>query len=574
MCFFASIAISAQKEFVSTGGGEWHLPATWNTVDGGANNLNETPGINDNVTITTNTVTVGVGQTALCNNLTVNGSTNARYIQVKETGKLTINGNFITTRSQDGMRINYTNSPATKDSGTIIINGFTTSDGTTATSRRAYINKRVPSTNWHLISVGGTNSRQNELASSGSNIVVNGTKNIYAVGAYNGNNAAGSKYEYISSSSTYANSVAFAKVGYAVKVTDADVNLNLRPVIVYADASEDISDAGDGFNLVGNPHFSYLHANTAAHATDNLLAVNSGVLEEQTIWLWDAANSQFNSINLGDATALRIHPFQGFFVKAKSGGGTTQSFQYTKVMRSHDKQGDFLRSANNRFEIDLSIVSGDLTRKSSIRYIDNMTTSFDNGYDSSLFGGYASALEVYTGLVDGSSSKKLAIQSLPNEKYADMIIPVGVTAAANSEITFSTEALNLPTGIKVFLEDRLNNIFTRLDEANAKYTATVSETSTDGRFFLHTTESSLSVNDEFLNSVHIYKTDNATLRIVGLSEGNTSVKLYNVLGKQVMNSKFNATGVKELTLPKLSQGVYIVQLETETGKLNKKIVLE
>ena len=41
-----------------------------------------------------------------------------------------------------------------------------------------------------------------------------------------------------------------------------------------------------------------------------------------------------------------------------------------------------------------------------------------------------------------------------------------------------------------------------------------------------------------------------------------------------MNSSFNTTGVKELTLPNVATGVYIVQLETEAGKLNKKIVLE
>ena len=41
-----------------------------------------------------------------------------------------------------------------------------------------------------------------------------------------------------------------------------------------------------------------------------------------------------------------------------------------------------------------------------------------------------------------------------------------------------------------------------------------------------------------------------------------------------MSSTIKANGVNELALPKLTKGVYIVQLETETGTLNKKIVLE
>ena len=134
--------------------------------------------------------------------------------------------------------------------------------------------------------------------------------------------------------------------------------------------------------------------------------------------------------------------------------------------------------------------------------------------------------------------------------------------------------LNIPTGYNVSLEDRANNTFTRLDEEGAKYTTTVTDKSTEGRFYIHTRSKALSVGSELLNSVSIYKSNASTLRIVGLSEGNTNVKLYNLLGKQVMSSNFNTTGVKELSLPKLSKGVYIVQLETETGKLNKKIVLE
>jgi len=32
--------------------------------------------------------------------------------------------------------------------------------------------------------------------------------------------------------------------------------------------------------------------------------------------------------------------------------------------------------------------------------------------------------------------------------------------------------------------------------------------------------------------------------------------------------------VQEIALPKLAKGIYVVQLTTEAGKLNKKIILE
>ena len=53
-----------------------------------------------------------------------------------------------------------------------------------------------------------------------------------------------------------------------------------------------------------------------------------------------------------------------------------------------------------------------------------------------------------------------------------------------------------------------------------------------------------------------------------------TVKLFNILGKQVMQSSFTTKNVQDISLPKLSTGVYIVQLENGTNKINKKIILE
>ena len=41
-----------------------------------------------------------------------------------------------------------------------------------------------------------------------------------------------------------------------------------------------------------------------------------------------------------------------------------------------------------------------------------------------------------------------------------------------------------------------------------------------------------------------------------------------------MLTKISLNGKKEITLPSLAKGVYIVQLTTEAGTINKKIILE
>ena len=127
----------------------------------------------------------------------------------------------------------------------------------------------------------------------------------------------------------------------------------------------------------------------------------------------------------------------------------------------------------------------------------------------------------------------------------------------------------------MFLEDRENNVFTRLDEAGSTYKVTLIAVSNDiGRFYLHVNSSVLNTNDVTLEKINVYTTNNAKLRVVGLPSGSSNLKVFNILGRQVLQSTFTSTGVKEVSLPKLATGVYLVQLETEAGKLNKKIVLE
>jgi len=552
--------------------GDWNEGTTW----GGGS----VPTINDDVIID-HGVTIKPGMSAIAKSLTLNTGGGSKRLNINEGSNLTVNEDITLNRSQDGIFMTYSSSATNKDIGTVIFNGA-------ENDKRIFIKKRLPSNgNWHLISTSGRDSRQNEIArtatsSDNYNIVSHPTKNIFSIASYNGNNNSGSKYEYIPDTGVlYANSISFAKSGYSVMVNNtnntARPDILLRPKLNAANVTEDISAAGDGYNLIGNPFLAYLHANTAADATNNLLTVNSMVLEEQTIWIWNNAKSGgagWETINLGD-NAYRINPVQGFFVKAKSSGGTAQSFSFNKNMRTHTKSGEFLKSTNQRFEIDLSISKGKTATKTSIRYIENTSIGFDNGYDSSLFDGFASGLAIYTNMTEGTSEKKLAIQSLPSSGFENIVVPVGVTAEANSIISFTADIANAPIGYDVILEDRVNNVFTSLSSIGSSYDATVTRKNTDGRFFIHTTPAALSADSEFLNSIRMYNAGNNTLKIVGLQSGNSTLSLYNILGEQVVNTSFEAASINNITLPVLSTGVYVAQLTTASGgTLNKKIILK
>lgn len=327
---------------------------------------------------------------------------------------------------------------------------------------------------------------------------------------------------------------------------------------------------GNAFNLVGNPYPSYLAANTNADGTNNLLSINSGDLTEQTMWLWNQSLGTYETYNQA-SPSFHIAPGQGFFVSS-SGSNT---FNFTEAMQSHQGTDTFRTTdPNTRPEIELGITDGTDSRKADIFYIDGTTTSFDNGFDSSIFGGVANEFAVYTHAVANGTGRNLGIQSLPNSDFENLVIPVGVKASSGDEITISATSLNLPDNINVYLEDKTDNSFTILDSSSNFVTTLTEDLDGIGRFYLHTKTEVLSVDDLDLSNISIYKSDENNIRIVGVQNGNAQVSIYSILGKQVLNTTFEGNGVNDVTLPSLRTGVYIIQLATETGKLNKKVIIE
>ena len=215
-------------------------------------------------------------------------------------------------------------------------------------------------------------------------------------------------------------------------------------------------------------------------------------------------------------------------------------------------------------------------RKTEILYDDSATLTLDRGLDAGTFTGLPSNFDLFSRLIKSYEGVNFMRQALPKLDYETMVIPLGLISETNKEITFTAEVLNLPAGIKVYLEDRLTNTFTRLDEVNSKYEFTTAKALNGiGRFYLHTSQSVLSIDDDkFLSSISIFKTSNFNLRIVGLSQEKASISLINTLGKKVLSKSFISNNSHDISLPKLAAGIYFVNLQTEKGKLTKKIILE
>ena len=364
---------------------------------------------------------------------------------------------------------------------------------------------------------------------------------------------------YNSSSSSSGNFI--GGKGYIIKLVSAG-DISFTGTFRNSDISRTLSTGGNGFNFAGNPFASY---------TDiaSMLTTNSGILDEETIWLWNQATASYDTKVTADA--YKLAPGQAFFIKSD---GESGSLALNKSFQTHHTSDTFQRT-ENRPELYLSLSDGSVYKEAKIYYIDGATTSFDNGYDGTLFNGVSNPLAIYTHLVTDSEGKNYQVQSLPNNDFENIIIPVGINAEAGIPITIDASKNNFPSGINIYLEDKQDNSFTLL-EADSNFSFTP-ENNLDGigRFYLHTTSGVLSADDFATNNnISIYTSSNDNLRIAGVQNGTATVRLYNILGREVFKTSFAGSGINDIKVNAIPIGIYIVKLTTENGVLNRKIIIQ
>lgn len=348
--------------------------------------------------------------------------------------------------------------------------------------------------------------------------------------------------------------------GYSTQLTSGDISFT--GTLNTSNVSIALTQGVNNFNLLGNPSTAFINSGT-------FLTTNTNELVQEEIYLWNQATGSYETKISSEY--FKLAPGQGFFVEANS----TNNVTFTQAMQSHESSDTFLKTLKP--EIKLNISDGTTTRYAKIYYNDKASKGFDNGYDGKLFGGVPQTFAIYTHLVSKSEGKDFQIQSLPNSDYENMIIPIGVNAEVGKEINITANVSNLPSGMKVYLEDRELKTFHLLIENEIGYTTTLSNNLNGiGRFYLHTSQKTLNIDENRVssNDINSYLIDKNTLRITGLNQGQSKIKIFNVLGKQTLNYSFNSDGIQDISLHKLASGVYIVVIETENRKLNRKIVLE
>ena len=517
---FGTYSVTANTTWTGSSGTDWNTSGNWS-------NGVPTSSYNASIPDVTNAPIISVSTGATVKDLTINES--------------------------EGLTIN--------SGGSLIVSG-------TSTGNITY-NRNIPTTNWYLVSspVEGQDidafvATEGIASGTGSNLGLSDYNNATPGWEYYQNGASGTG-NFTSGDGRSIKLVSAGDVSFTGTINTSDVNISIT------DAT---GSGGDAFNLVGNPYPSFIAANNSADGTNNILKVNDAdndYLTESTIWFWNQGTSSFNQINHASA-AKYIAPGQGFFLSANG----NNSLSITEAMQSNQGTDSFQR-LTTRPEIALSLSNGTATRNADIYYLEGTTTGWDNGYDSSIFGGVANEFAIYTHSVANGNGRNLGIQSLPPNNYENMIIPVGINAEAGTAITIDAATNNFPSGINIYLEDKQDNSFALL-EADSNFSFTPENNlSGIGRFYLHTTSGVLSADDFATNTnISIYTSSNDNLRIAGVQNGTATVRLYNILGKEMLKSSFEGNGVNDINLNNIPVGIYIVKLTTENGVLNRKIIIQ
>ena len=456
-----------------------------------------------------------------------------------------------------------------ENSGTLIVKGEAEGNIT--------YQRYVPTNNFHFVSAPVKTQALGDFVLNKANNIQLSASGKYSIAKYENTNPSGKRWEYYTEASgPFAARPAGNFIqgkGYSILRGEAGIYSFKGEISTEYVALAIPAPTEHRWYIVGNPYTSFLPVNNGSNVVNNILKQNLENLEpsKAALYFWDG--TAYNPVNHA-SEAFYLPPGQAFMVHPKS---DYTVFEFPKDLQtSQTKTRATFKKKKEVPQIIIILKSGDETKETVLKYFENTTTGLDVGYDAGAFTDVVPPFAIYTHLVTDSEGINYTLQCLPNTDYEASIVPLSVASEANKTLNFSVLTLNLPLGLNVFLEDRDNKTFTDITTTSYQVTLTNSLKGI-GRFYLHTAESVLDIEEEqAMNSFNMYKTSNTNLRISGLQQnGNAVVKIYTLIGEEVLSHSFKVIGLNDIKLPdNLASGVYLVQLATGGGRQIKKLIIE
>ena len=247
-------------------------------------------------------------------------------------------------------------------------------------------------------------------------------------------------------------------------------------------------------------------------------------------------------------------------------------------MQTTSSSDDFVSGdsmEDNFAEFTLELSQENLTRNTKFYFSEGATDNFDKGLDASVFS--LAYNMIFSRLVENDNGTDFSIQSLSFDEMWDKTIPIGINVLGNEEFTITIPHRTTPADLKIYLEDTELGTLTNLIEDDY---ILLPETDMQGvgRFFIHMSADTMSINEVSTSMLNAYKGINANyIMIEGLTtqSSNTRVGLFNILGGKILDTELdNSTNTQEISINGLSKGIYIIELESASERLTKKLLIQ
>ena len=180
-------------------------------------------------------------------------------------------------------------------------------------------------------------------------------------------------------------------------------------------------------------------------------------------------------------------------------------------------------------------------------------------------------------LVEEDEGVGLVINAMGLESANDVVVPLEINRETGNNFRISIGTFNIDTGTNIYLEDNIQGTMTLLNDQDFELIAE-NELSGVGRFFIHLTETVLSIDDKIeTNYLNVFKADvNNFITVEGLANKSnlTKLRLYTIHGKEVISATLNNNNKQMISTQGLSPGIYIVKLDSENILLTKKLFIK
>ncbi|MFC2087684.1 T9SS type A sorting domain-containing protein [Bacteroidota bacterium] len=368
--------------------------------------------------------------------------------------------------------------------------------------------------------------------------------------------------------------------GYAVFLKTNDSILVFEGNLVTGEQSIVLDTIGKNWNLLGNPFTFPVDWDNIYHdsAFNGLYVRTNGNYA-----------TYINGVSANGGSNI-ISGMQAFWVfSGQEENGIDTIKISTEDWASNDTLGTLLKSNNLKHRIFSLVASTNgFNDETVLRFTDKATNAFDKPFDAFKYFVESVFPQIYT---YDESGNKLVINSM--NLRDSMIIKIGFIANSSGTFTmYQNQNLNMNELFEIILIDNVTGISTNM--LNDTYTFSAQKGDYPDRFDImimrldkeveeeeeEEIESEIKMEeDSIITSIDLNNSDisvySASNKVYILNKAGVTivqVRIYTILGKQVLNEKIL---LNELNILNLRQpaGYYFLQLSSETFHITKKIFI-